>query len=163
MYHFNYTDENFLIVVENMFNVKKLLNIKEMYERKNNEVKNIDQINDQVKSNELRLLAGNQTRSNKIKIHTVKTSEGIYLQGEGLKYDNLMNYSPKYCKLLDVIFNAVHGKILIYHHYVHGTGILTLQEIFKENGIISENDTPNDYTRCYRCSKIKKGFRYFKI
>lgn len=119
-------------------------------------VKNIDQINDQVKSNELRLLAGNQTRSNKIKIHTVKTSEGIYLQGEGLKYDNLMNYSPKYCKLLDVIFNAVHGKILIYHHYVHGTGILTLQEIFKENGIISENDTPNDYTRCYRCSKIKK-------
>jgi hypothetical protein len=47
-------------------------------------VKNIDQINDQVKSNELRLLAGNQTRSNKIKIHTVKTSEGIYLQGEGM-------------------------------------------------------------------------------
>jgi hypothetical protein len=44
MYHFNYTDENFLIVVENIFNVKKLLNIKEMYERKNNEVKNIDQI-----------------------------------------------------------------------------------------------------------------------
>ena len=119
-------------------------------------VKNIDIINDQVKSNEMRLLAANQNRASKIKIHTVKTSEGIYLQGEGLKYDNLMNYSPKYCKLLDVIFNAVHGKILIYHHYVHGTGILTLQEIFKENGIISENDTPNDYTRCYRCSKIKR-------
>ena len=44
--------------------------------------------------------------SNKIKINTIRTSEGIYLQGEGLKYDSLMNYSPKYCKLLDLIFNA---------------------------------------------------------
>ena len=44
MYHFNYTDENFLIVAENVFNISKLNNIKEMYERKNNENKDIDQI-----------------------------------------------------------------------------------------------------------------------
>ena len=44
MYYFNYTDENFLIVVEKLFDTRALINIKEMYERKNNEIKDIDQI-----------------------------------------------------------------------------------------------------------------------
>jgi len=121
-------------------------------------VKNVDNIDENtVRISELKLLSVNQNRSNKIKINTIRTSEGIYLQGEGLKYDSLMNYSPKYCKLLDLIFNADHGKILIYHHYVHGTGVLTIQEIFRENGIIGENDSPNDFTKCYKCAKIKKS------
>ncbi len=44
MYYFNYTDENFLIVVEKLFNTSKLINIKEIYERKNIEIKAIDQV-----------------------------------------------------------------------------------------------------------------------
>ena len=44
MYYFNYTDENFLIVVEKLFDSRMLINIKEIYECKNNEVKDIDQI-----------------------------------------------------------------------------------------------------------------------
>ena len=44
MYYFNYTDENFLIVVENLFDKKKLINIKEIYERKNNDFKDINKL-----------------------------------------------------------------------------------------------------------------------
>ena len=39
MYYFNYTDENFLIVVEKLFDSRMLINIKEIYE-----VKDRDQI-----------------------------------------------------------------------------------------------------------------------
>jgi hypothetical protein len=45
MYYFNYTDENFLIVVENLFDTKKLINIKEIYEHKNNDFKDINKLN----------------------------------------------------------------------------------------------------------------------
>ena len=44
MYCFNYTEENFLIVVEKLFDARTLINIKKMYERKNNDTKDTDQI-----------------------------------------------------------------------------------------------------------------------
>jgi hypothetical protein len=107
------------------------------------------------KVNELSLLYANEHISKSIRINTIKTSDGIYLTGEGLKQENLMKYSPKYCKMLDLIYAAVPGKILVYHHYVHNTGILTLQEIFRENGIIGDTDTPNEFTKCAICCKPK--------
>jgi superfamily II DNA or RNA helicase len=115
-----------------------------------------DNINQQNQFDEFRLLLQDENHANKIKIIPVKTSEGIYIKGEGLKYNNLMKFSPKYCKMLDLIFDAVPGKILVYHHYVHGTGVLTIQEIFKENGIIGEGDAVNEFTRCAKCGKLKK-------
>lgn len=105
--------------------------------------------------NEIEQLLQDTEQSNKIRIFPIKTSDGIYLSGEGLNISRLERYSPKFCKMLDLIFTAVKGKILIYHHNVHNAGVLTIQEVLRENGILSENDTPSDYSRCTHCSKIR--------
>ncbi len=50
----------------------------------------------------------------------------------------LKKYSGKMAHLLKVLQNTT-GKVLIYHHDVSGTGILTIAEMLKQNGILTEN------------------------
>lgn len=92
-------------------------------------------------------------------ISVIKTNEGLYLAGEFLQREQIVKYSPKYAKVLDIIEESRHtrgGKILIYSYDVHGVGVLTLEQVMLQNGIVSTDSVVNEYTRCSRCYKQKK-------
>lgn len=92
-------------------------------------------------------------------INVIKTNDGLYLAGEFLQREYIAKYSPKYAKVLDIIEESRHtrgGKILIYSYDVHGVGVLTIEQVMLQNGIISTDSIVNEYTRCSRCYKQKK-------
>lgn len=85
-----------------------------------------------------------------------KNNYGFLLKGKFMKRDNIKNYSSKYYnmfnKIEDLVINKK-GKIFIFHNYVNNSGIVFIQELFKENGIISENANVTSDTLCSICFK----------
>jgi hypothetical protein len=97
-------------------------------------------------------------------------SESI-VTGECLDYENLNNISSKYFNMLKLIFNIVkkkipnfnsdnsdnsdtsntNGKIMIFHPYVHNSGVLFIEEILKFNGFIKFGSPSNNNTLCSIC------------
>jgi hypothetical protein len=77
------------------------------------------------------------------------------LTGEFLHIKNLAMYSAKYYKLMMDILNIIkkgdRGKILIYHKYVTGTGILFIKEILLRNGILDMTTEALSNTLCSIC------------
>ena len=79
--------------------------------------------------------------------------------GTSLKRENLIKYSSKYVSLLDHILSAIKhnlGKIMIYHNYVHMSGILFIEQVLINNGILDEFSPPSNDSICFYCGKIKK-------
>ena len=90
-------------------------------------------------------------KMNGIKI--VKTDNGQYISGAVLRYETLGKFSPKYKQMLDIVISSEVGKVLIYHNEIHNSGVLTIQEVMRENGILGMNELPNEYTLCTYCFK----------
>jgi hypothetical protein len=90
-------------------------------------------------------------KMNGIKI--VKTEHGQYISGAVLRYESLGKFSPKYKRMFDIVIASEVGKVLIYHNEIHNSGVLTIQEIMRENGIIGMTELPNEYTLCTYCLK----------
>jgi hypothetical protein len=89
----------------------------------------------------------------------IYTSEGSHIiTGMFLHINNLQTYSSKYYNvmtdILDLIKHPKSGKIMVYHHNVHDSGVLLLQEMFKVNGIIDDISEPNNNTLCSVCGII---------
>jgi len=80
------------------------------------------------------------------------------IKGEFLSRSNIKKYSAKYFKLLEMLDDCViqPGKIMIYHHKVRTSGVLTIMEILNMDGYISIHDVPNSNTRCVKCGKRNK-------
>jgi hypothetical protein len=79
---------------------------------------------------------------------------GRIITGPFLQLDQLRHYSTKYCRLLEATLAAVRGgpgKIMIYHHRVHMSGVLLLQEALRMNGFADETSLPTDATLCAVC------------
>ena len=95
--------------------------------------------------------------------HLYYTSDNV-LTGDALKLDNLNNISPKYSVMLNTILDIlsssksnahpnINGKILIFHPYVKNSGVMFIEEILKQNGIIKYGDPSFNNTRCTLCGK----------
>jgi hypothetical protein len=79
--------------------------------------------------------------------------------GEFLQLTNLKNVSNKYFTMMNDIINKIknrQGKIMIYHNYVHMSGILFIREIMLKNGILDEFMGSSDNTLCSICGKQQR-------
>ena len=84
---------------------------------------------------------------NKIGIRVEENRDTPYFTGSFLRYENLRLYSSKYCLLLDTVYRILksnpRGKIIIFHPFVRGSGIINIGQIFSENGIVDDTAIPN--------------------
>ena len=84
---------------------------------------------------------------NKIGIRVEESRDTPYFTGSFLRYENLRLYSSKYCLLLDLVYRILksnpRGKIIIFHPFVRGSGIINIGQIFSENGIVDDTAIPN--------------------
>lgn len=84
----------------------------------------------------------------------------IIVSGPILQKDSLKLLSAKYATLIDMILDVIKskdsGKILVYHHMVHSTGVLFIQEILKMNGFIDDTTNPTNDTICNVCTLTKR-------
>lgn len=74
--------------------------------------------------------------------------------GGFMQLKTLRKYSCKYYLMMEKIINKIKtksGKIFIYHNTVHMSGVLFIQEVLKNNGVIEENDSPSNNTLCVLC------------
>ena len=91
----------------------------------------------------------------------VKVESGISLiTGTFLALPGLAKYSAKYARLVEDLFagfRAARGdprettKSLIYHNRVKISGVVLIQEILKENGILDTTSAASDFTMCLAC------------
>jgi len=96
-------------------------------------------------SDRIKIANAPQAWKNKIGINADSNS----IRGSFLRADKIAHYSTKYARLISDIMahiKAKRGKIFIYHRYVRMSGVLLIQEILRENGIIGENDISTDAT-----------------
>lgn len=91
------------------------------------------------------------------------TINGEVLSGDFLILDNLKLYSEKYYTLvkdiLDIIKSGIPGKILVYHKYVSGTGIMFIREILLKNGILDMKTDAIGSTLCSICGTILRDHK----
>jgi hypothetical protein len=82
------------------------------------------------------------------------------ITGAILEHSTLAMLSSKYATMLEHIFKCIKekkGKIFIFHSMIHMTGTLLIQEIFNQNGMISETDLPNNSTLCVHCCRPRSA------
>jgi len=93
-------------------------------------------------------------RTNDIKNALLKSKNNNFLL-----YKNLMDYSAKFTKMLEILFNVVNSgnprKVLIYHNRVKTSGVLLIQEILNLNGFIEGDTEPSDNSLCCICGITK--------
>lgn len=77
------------------------------------------------------------------------------IKGDFLSRSNIKKYSAKYFKLLEMLDECITkpGKIMIYHHKVRISGVLTISEMLNMDGYIDIHNVPNANTRCVKCGK----------
>lgn len=76
------------------------------------------------------------------------------ITGHGLYRENIIKYSSKYAKLIDMLHEDLkshRGKTIIYHDIVHISGILFIEQLLLHNGFIGINQNPTDDTLCVHC------------
>lgn len=98
-----------------------------------------------------------QTYKRSISTDLFLTKDNV-LSGNMLEFNTLKNISPKYFKLVEILnqllTNAKSGKIMIFHPFVHNSGVLFIEEVLKYNGFISYNSPINKNTKCATCGII---------
>lgn len=94
-------------------------------------------------------------------INIVRDAEGIRMTGPFLTSVNLLRWSPKYNKMLEVLLGAK-GKCVIFHKKVRGSGVLLIEEILKTNGYIGEDTEPHADSICNICQKKMSAHKQIK-
>ena len=114
----------------------------------------------------IKLLAANQTFKDKHKINIHKVNQTYVISGQFLNKKNICKYTTKYHTLLTDILQLITDdgktsngdkigqKIMIFHPRVRMSGVLLIQELLKENGVIDEYSEPVQNTLCSICGKI---------
>jgi len=102
----------------------------------------------------------------------VKSNKSPYKEdSNGLLISNSFNtkmlglYSAKYLQIIEHILklkSTDHGKIFVYHPYVQSTGTNLLASIFKENGLLENDDQPLNNSICMNCNKLFKDHKCTK-
>ena len=95
---------------------------------------------------------------NKIRVEKVPP-HGLIIRGAFLHQSSLAKYSTKYYEMLKLVLKIISedcGKIMIYENRVKISGVLIIQEILRENGILGEHELPTDDSICNVCG-VKRG------
>ncbi len=102
----------------------------------------------------------------------VKSNKSPYKEdSNGLLISNTFNtktlglYSAKYLQIMEYILklkSTDNGKIFVYHPYVQSTGTNLLASIFKENGLLENDDQPLNNSICMNCNKLFKDHKCTK-
>lgn len=102
----------------------------------------------------------------------LKANKSPYKEdSNGLLISNTFNtktlglYSAKYLQIIEHILklkSADNGKIFVYHPYVQSTGTNLLASIFKENGLLENDDQPLNNSICMNCNKLFKEHKCTK-
>ncbi len=92
---------------------------------------------------------------------TATTWNGIFvIGGTWLAMPGLSMFSSKHARLMEMlfeVFTSARGdpmetqKSLVYHNMIVTGGVILIQEIFRENGIIDMYSAPTDFTVCMCC------------
>jgi superfamily II DNA or RNA helicase len=98
-----------------------------------------------------KIINASQAWKNKFEINGSYDHGGIVLTGKFL--EDIKKYSTKYYTMLEMIKNTPMEKVLIYHNFVHGSGVLFIAEVLKYNGYIGKDESPSKHTLCAICSK----------
>lgn len=93
---------------------------------------------------------------NKVGIDIINVDKSEVISGPYLESNSLKKYSAKYYQLLnDLIGGIGQGrKQIVYHQYVHMSGVLHINQILSYNGFVEGNTTPTSSTRCILCGVI---------
>lgn len=93
---------------------------------------------------------------NKIGIDIIDVEKSEVISGSYLEMKSLEKYSSKYYQLLNDIINSIGQgrKHIVYHQYVHMSGILHINQILSYNGFLEGNTTPTSNTRCIMCGVV---------
>lgn len=101
-------------------------------------------------------------------LNTIKNAPQAWKEKNGIDYvknrivgniakmENLKKYSNKYFSMIEDVHNNIQnkaGKMFIYHNVVHSSGVLFIEQILQQNGIISINANSTDNTLCVICGK----------
>lgn len=95
----------------------------------------------------------------KMGVNVIDHGNDFYVSGPFLQLDKLAKYSAKYHAMMDLVLKLMRtdtGKIMVFHPRVHSSGVLLIQEIFRQNGFIDESASPVDSTLCSICGVPKK-------
>lgn len=96
------------------------------------------------------LVPASDTFLEKNGISILRDQGGLRLTGSLFERDNLVEWSPKFVKLLDLLPKS-NGKCVIFHKRVRGSGVLLIEEILRLNGYIGEEIEPSNNTICVVC------------
>lgn len=107
------------------------------------------------KNIETKLKESSSSYKKKYGVKVVSSGANISIEGNVLKYNNLIKYSPKYARCLKDINNTnsgiKKGKCFVFNSFVNNSGIKLFGNILKENGyhifIDNKNDKKYDYKR----------------
>ena len=102
-------------------------------------------------------LAWRQAQGVIIESATSSRTSSRSVSGTWLQADQLIGYSSKYHRLLADIMAVLRsppaqsGKIMVYHHRVHMSGVILLAEILRMNGFATETSEVTEQTICAVC------------
>ncbi|MGL5934896.1 MAG: DEAD/DEAH box helicase [Cetobacterium sp.] len=94
---------------------------------------------------------------NKMGLFYNNDNNSIY--GRLLQSKTLPIISHKYAIMLKILLDNVKkkkGKTFIFHNFIHNSGAIFIQEVLKQNNIVSEKDESTSETLCSICLKKKK-------
>lgn len=98
-----------------------------------------------------KIMNASQAWKNKHDINGSYDHGGILLTGKFM--ENIKKYSTKYATILKIMENTPMEKVLIYHNFVHGSGVMFIAEMLKYNGYIGKDESPSNDTLCSICMK----------
>ena len=88
---------------------------------------------------------------------TTSTSRGPFLQ-----LDKLAKYSAKYHAMMDLVLKLMRtdtGKIMVFHPRVHSSGVLLIQEIFRQNSSHRQERQPGRLDALLHMRSAQEGAR----
>lgn len=99
------------------------------------------------------LNSASQTWKSKIGVEMIKVEKSDTISGSYLEIDTLRKYTTKYHEMLKKLISMIGSgkKVIVYHHYVHMSGILHINQILIYNGFVEGDTTPTGNTRCILC------------
>ena len=108
-------------------------------------------------------LAWRQAQGVIIETATSSRTSSRSVSGTWLQADQLIKYSSKYHRLLADIMAVLRsppaqsGKIMVYHHRVHMSGVILLAEILRMNGFATETSEVTEQTICAVCGVARSA------
>jgi hypothetical protein len=80
--------------------------------------------------------------------------------GSALRLPELAKMSTKLAHCMKMLIEFIKqgtssGKIMLYHHLIQTSGVLLVESVLRENGVISQDESPTSNTLCVHCGETR--------